>query len=137
MLYRLVFRADNLYRIWNRMASGSYHLKTVRRVHIPKSRRGVRPLGISTVTDRVAQMVMKAALEPVLDQEVHPDSYGYRPNKSAHDATQQARVRCWRWSWALDMDIKAFFDTVDHEPLTKAVGQHTDRSGCFCMQSTG
>ncbi len=85
------------------MASGSYYPRPARRVRIPKSRGGVRPLGISTVADRVAQMVMKEALEPVLDQEFHPDSYGYRPNKSAHDATQQARVlagdghRRWKW----------------------------------------
>ena len=117
---------DNLYKLWNRMASGSYHPKPVRRVDIPKSGGGVRPLGIPTVADRVAQMVAKAALEPVLEQEFHPDSYGYRPNKSAHDAIRQARVRCWRRAWVLDMDIKAYFDTIDHELLMKAVRRHTE-----------
>ena len=118
---------DNLYKIWNRMASGSYHPKPVRRVNIPKPDVGVRPLGIPTVADRVAQMVVKQALEPELEREFHPDSYGYRPNKSAHDALRQTRTRCWQRAWVLDMDIKAYFDTIDHELLMKAVRHHTNQ----------
>ena len=118
---------DNLYKIWNRMASGSYHPKPVRRVNIPKPDGGVRPLGIPTVADRVAQMVVKQELEPVLEREFHPDSYGYRPNKSAHAALRQTRMRCWHRAWVLDMDIKAYFDTIDHELLMKAVRRHTDQ----------
>ncbi len=117
--------ADNLYKIWNRMASGSYHPKPVRRVNIPKSSGGVRPLGIPTVSDRVAQMVVKQVLEPILERVFHSDSYGYRPKKSAHDAIQRARTRCWQRAWVLDMDIKAYFDTIDHDLLMKAVRKHT------------
>lgn len=109
------------------MASGSYHPKPVRRVNIPKPAGGIRPLGILTVADRVAQMVVKQELEPVLEREFHTDSYGYRPNKSAHDALQQTRTRCWRRAWVLDMDIKSYFDTIDHELLMKAVRRHTDQ----------
>ncbi len=119
--------ADNLYKIWNRMASGSYYPKPVRRVNIPKPGGGIRPLGIPTVADRVAQMVVKQALELVLEREFHPDSYGYRPNKSAHDALRQTRMRCWKWAWVLDMDIKLYFDTIDHALLMKAVRRHTDQ----------
>ena len=117
--------ADNLYKIWNRMASGSYHPKPVRRVNIPKSSGGVRPLGIPTVADRVAQMVVKQVLEPILERVFHSDSYGYRPKKSAHDAIQRTRTRCWQRAWVLDMDIKAYFDTIDHDLLMKAVRKHT------------
>ncbi len=119
--------ADNLYKLWNRMASGSYHPQPVRRVNIPKSDGGVRPLGIPTVADRVAQMVVKQVLEPELEREFHPDSYGYRPNKSAHDALRQTRTRCWKRAWVLDMDIKSYFDTIDHALLMKAVRLHTDQ----------
>ncbi len=119
--------ADNLYKIWNRMASGSYHPKPVRRVNIPKSDGGVRPLGIPTVADRVAQMVVKQVLEPELERVFHPDSYGYRPNKSAHAALRQTRRRCWERAWVLDMDIKSYFDTIDHALLMKAVRRHTDQ----------
>ena len=119
--------ADNLYKLWNRMASGSYHPKPVRRVNIPKASGGVRPLGIPTVADRVAQMVVKMVLEPDVDRVFHPDSYGYRPNKSAHDALRQTRKRCWQRDWVLDMDIKSYFDTIDHVLLMKAVRKHTDQ----------
>ena len=122
------FEADlenNLYKIWNRMASGSYHPKPVRRVDIPKASGGTRPLGIPTVADRVAQMVAKMALEPGLERVFHPDSYGYRPGKSAHDALTKTRKRCWKRAWVLDMDIKSFFDMIDHDLLMRAVRRHT------------
>ncbi len=119
---------DNLYKLWNRMASGSYHPSPVRRVEIPKEDGGVRPLGIPTVADRVAQMVVKEALEPDLEKHFHPDSYGYRPGKSAHQALAQTRKRCWRIDWVLDLDIKSFFDTIDHDLLLRAVRHHTDET---------
>jgi RNA-directed DNA polymerase len=101
----------NLYRIWNRMCSGSYFPPPVRRVDIPKGDSGgTRPLGIPTVADRIAQMVVKRYLEPILEPEFHRDSYGYRPGKSAHDALAVARRRCWDRDWVLDLDIKSFLE---------------------------
>ena len=116
---------DNLYRLWNRMASGSYFPAPVRRAEIPKEGGGTRPLGIPTVTERIAQMVVKRYLEPELERHFHPDSYGYRPGKSAHQAVEQARKRCWRYDWVVDLDIKGFFDTIDHELLMRALRHHT------------
>ncbi len=116
---------DNLYKLWNRMASGSYMPPAVKRVEIPKEGGGVRPLGVPTVADRVAQMVVKQALEPELEGHFHPDSYGYRPGKSAHQAIGQARKRCWRNDWVLDLDIKGFFDNIEHSLLLKALRRHT------------
>lgn len=116
----------NLYKIWNRMASGSYMPPAVRRVDIPKATGGTRPLGIPTVSDRIAQMVVKDMLEPVVDPLFHDDSYGYRPHKSAHDALRMARHRCWRTDWVRDVDIKGFFDNIDHELLMRTVCRHTD-----------
>jgi RNA-directed DNA polymerase len=116
---------DNLYKLWNRMSSGSYFPVAVRRVEIPKKSGGTRPLGIPTVTDRIAQMAAKLVLEPILEPIFHPDSYGYRPNKSAHEALEKAREWCWRTDWVLDLDIKAFFDTIDHELMMEAVRFHT------------
>ena len=98
--------SDNLYKVWNRMASGSYFPPPVRRVHIPKAGGGERPLGIPTVGDRVAQMVAKHFLEPLVEPMFHWDSYGYRPGKSALDAVGQARKRCWQYDWVVDLDIK-------------------------------
>ncbi len=118
---------DNIYKIWNRMASGSYHPQAVRRVNIPKPDGGIRPLGIPTVSDRVAEMMVKTVLEPEVERVFHSDSYGYRPNKSAHDALQRARVRCWKWAWVLDMDIKEYFDTINHDLLMNAVKRHTNQ----------
>lgn len=116
----------NLYKLWNRMSSGSYFPPPVRRVDIPKADGGTRPLGIPTVADRIAQEVARRFLEPILEPGFHPDSYGYRPGKSAIDAVRTARQRCWRYDWVLDLDVKAFFDTIDWELMLKAVRQHTD-----------
>jgi RNA-directed DNA polymerase len=118
--------ASSLYKLWNRMSSGSYHPAPVRRVMIPKAGGGERPLGIPTVADRVAQEVVKQRLERVLEPIFHDDSYGYRPGRSAIDAVRVARQRCWRRDWVLDIDIKSFFDTIDWNLLLKAVRAHTD-----------
>ena len=116
---------NNLYKIWNRLSSGSYFPPPVRRVDIPKSKGQTRPLGIPTVSDRIAQMVVKNRLEPLVEPHFHDDSYGYRPNKSALDAIAQARWRCWRDDWVLDMDIQGFFDALDHDLVMKAVSHYT------------
>jgi RNA-directed DNA polymerase len=116
---------DNLYKIWNRMSSGSYFPPPVRLVEIGKKGGGQRRLGVPTVADRIAQMVAKIYFEPEIEGIFHPDSYGYRPNKSALDAVGMARKRCWRYDWALDLDIKSFFDNISHELLMRAVGKHT------------
>ncbi len=116
----------NLYKIWNRMSSGSYFPPAVRRVEIPKGQGGVRPLGIPTVSDRIAQMVVKMMLEPHLEPHFHPDSYGYRPGKSALEAVGVTRKRCWQRDWVIDLDIRGFFDNLDHELLLRAVRHHTE-----------
>ena len=100
---------SNLYRIWNRMSSGSYFPAPVRRVEIPKGSGGTRPLGIPTVGDRIAQTVVKMVLEPFVEPSFHADSYAYRPGRSALDAVGIARKRCWRSNWVIDLDIKGFF----------------------------
>ncbi len=115
---------DNLYKLWNRLSSGSYQAPAVMRVNIPKGPGKTRPLGIPTVADRIAQMVVKQRIEPALERCFHPDSYGYRPNKSALEAVAKARQRCWRRSWVLDMDIQGFFDHIEHGLLMKAVRKH-------------
>ena len=120
--------SNNLYQLWNRLASGSYMPSPVRRVDIPKGDGGTRPLGIPTVSDRIAQMVVKRYLEPVLEPVFHDDSYGYRPGRSAHDALATARQRCWRRDWVLDLDVKGFFDNIDWELLMRAVRRHTNCS---------
>ena len=109
--------AGNLYKLWNRMSSGSYFPPPVRRVDIPKANGGTRPLGIPTVADRIAQAVVRRFLEPTLEPVFHADSYGYRPGKSAIDAVAKARERCWRYDWVLDLDIKGFLDPVSYCPL--------------------
>jgi RNA-directed DNA polymerase len=116
---------DNLYKIWNRMSSGSYFPPPVREKEIDKRDGGKRTLGIPTVGDRIAQAVVKAILEPEMDVMFHADSYGYRPKRSALDAVEQARKRCWEFDWVLDMDIKGFFDNIDHDLLMRAVKLHT------------
>ena len=118
----------NLYKIWNRMSSGSYFPGPVRRVEIPKKGDGTRtrPLGVPSVCDRIAQMVAKLYLEPEIEPYFHPDSYGYRPGKSAIEAVGVTRRRCWKHDWALDLDIKGFFDNLDHTLLLKALRKHTD-----------
>ena len=116
---------DNLYKIWNRMSSGCYFPPPVRRVDIPKADGGTRPLGIPTVGDRIAQMVVKMDLEPKLEPIFHDWSFGYRPRRSALQAVGAARRNCWQRSWVLDLDIKGFFDSIDHELLMKAVCKHT------------
>jgi group II intron reverse transcriptase/maturase len=116
----------NLYKVWNRMSSGSYFPPPVRLVEIPKENGRTRPLGIPTVADRVAQTVVKMVLEPLVDPTFHPDSYGYRPGKSALDAVGVARRRCWAADWVIDLDIKAFFDSIPHDLVERAVAHHTD-----------
>jgi group II intron reverse transcriptase/maturase len=117
---------NNLYKVWNRMSSGSYFPPPVRLVEIPKDNGGTRPLGIPTVADRVAQTVVKIVLEPVVDPHFHRDSYGYRPGKSALDAVGVARKRCWDADWVIDLDIKGFFDSIPHDLVERAVARHTD-----------
>lgn len=116
----------NLYKVWNRMSSGSYFPPPVRLVEIPKDNGGTRPLGIPTVADRVAQTVVKMVLEPLVEPVFHEDSYGYRPGRSALDAVAVARKRCWAHDWVIDLDIKAFFDSIPHDLVERAVAHHTD-----------
>jgi RNA-directed DNA polymerase len=113
-----------LYKLWNRMSSGTYFPQPVRQVLIPKGDGQFRPLGIPTVGDRVAQTAVKMVLEPRLEALFHPSSFGYRPGRSAHQAVEQARRHCWRHAWVLDMDMKAFFDSIDHELMMRAVEKH-------------
>ncbi len=116
----------HLYKVWNRMSSGSYFPPPVRLVEIEKEGGGIRPLGIPTVADRVAQTVATMVLEPVVEPHFHPDSYGYRPGKSALDAVGMARRRCWTTDWVIDLDIKGFFDSLSHDLVERAVAHHTD-----------
>lgn len=116
----------NLYKIWNRMSSGSYFPPAVKAVEIPKKSGGVRILGIPTVADRVAQMVVKLHFEPKVEPIFAADSYGYRPGKSAIDALRITRERCWRYDWVIELDIRKLFDRIDHELLMKAVRKHTN-----------
>jgi len=118
----------NLYKLWNRMCSGSYMPPPVRKVEIPKKDgRGVRTLGVPTVADRVAQTAAYLALESAVERVFHPDSYGYRPRRSAHDALRVCRQRCWRYDWVVDLDLKSFFDSLDHSLVLKAVAHHTNQ----------
>ena len=116
--------ARNLYKIWNRMTSGTYFPPPVRAVSIPKKSGGERVLGVPTVGDRIAQMVVKQMIEPDLEPFFLPDSYGYRPGKSALDAVGVTRQRCWKYDWVLEFDIKGLFDNLPHDLLLKAVRKH-------------
>jgi RNA-directed DNA polymerase len=111
----------NLYKIWNRMSSGSYFPPPVKAVEIPKKSGGTRILGVPTVADRVAQMVVKLEFEPLVEPVFLPDSFGYRPGKSALDAIGVTRRRCWEFDWILEFDIKGLFDNIRHDLLSKAV----------------
>lgn len=117
---------DNLYKIWNRMSSGSYFPSPVLAVEIPKKNGGTRTLGIPTISDRIAQMIARMYLEPKVEPIFHKDSYGYRVNKSAIDAVGKVRERCWRYDYVIEFDIKELFDNIDHELLMKAVELHTE-----------
>jgi RNA-directed DNA polymerase len=117
----------NLYKLWNRMSSGTYFPPPVRAVEIPKAGgRGVRVLGVPTVSDRIAQTVVRSYLEPEVEPIFHPDSYGYRPGRSALDAVATCRERCWKRDWVIDLDIRAFFDSIPWDLMLKAVSKHTD-----------
>jgi RNA-directed DNA polymerase len=116
----------NLYKVWNRLSSGTYFPPPVRAVEIPKKAGGVRILGVPTVADRVAQTVVRMYLEPEVEPLFHPDSYGYRPGRSALDAVGVCRERCWKFDWLIDLDLRAFFDSIDHDLMLKAVSKHTD-----------
>jgi len=117
--------AGNLYKLWNRMTSGSYFPPPVRTVFIPKKQGGLRPLGIPTVSDRIAQGVVKDYLEPSMEAIFHNSSFGYRPGRSAHDALVQCQRNCIQKAWVLDVDIKGFFDNISHSIMMELLGQHT------------
>jgi RNA-directed DNA polymerase len=118
---------NGLFKIWNRLSSGSYFPPPVRAVEIPKAHGpGTRMLGVPTVADRVAQTTAKLVLEPLVEPGFHPDSYGYRPGRSAHDALETCRRRCFDYDWVLDVDIQAFFDSVPHERVQAAVNHHVE-----------
>ncbi len=117
----------NLYKVWNRMSSGTWFPPPVRVVEIPKPHGdGVRKLGVPTIADRVAQTTVAMFLEPLVEPRFHQDSYGYRPKKSAHDALAVCRQRCWRYDWAIDFDVRKFFDEVPWDLMIKAVEAVTD-----------
>ena len=115
---------NNLYRIWNRMCSGSYFPPPVKAVPIPKKSGGTRVLGVPTISDRIAQSVVKRTLEPILEPVFDEDSYGYRPRRSAHDAIAITRKRCWQYNWVVEFDIRGLFDNINHELLMKALRLH-------------
>jgi len=116
----------NLYKLWNRLSSGTYFPPAVKGVAIPKRQGGTRMLGVPTVSDRIAQMTVKLVFEPCVEPYFLEDSYGYRPNKSALDAVGITRKRCWQYDWLLEYDIRGLFDNLDHELLMRAVKKHTD-----------
>jgi RNA-directed DNA polymerase len=126
--------ADNLYKVWNRMSSGSYFPPPVLAVEILKPHgNGVRVLGVPTVADRVAQTAVAMFLEPLVEPRFHRDSYGYRPSKSAHDALETCRARCWKYDWVIDLDVQEFFDEVPWDLIVRAVERSPTPAGCCCM----
>lgn len=124
-------RSKHLYKIWNRMASGSYFPPPVKEVEIPKKDGKIRKLGIPTIGDRVAQMVVKEYLEPRFEQIFSPHSYGYRPNRNAHQALESVRSNCKKTDWVIDLDIKGFFDNIDHDKLLMAIEKHVSEKWCI------
>jgi len=124
-------RSQYLYKLWNRMASGSYFPPPVKEEEIPKKDGKTRKLGIPTISDRVGQMVVKDYLEPRFEKIFSPNSYGYRPNKSPHQALDAVRTNCRKTDWVIDLDIKGFFDNIDHEKLLKAVEKHVSEKWCI------
>jgi len=124
-------RSEHLYKLWNRMASGSYFPPPVKEVEIPKKDGKVRKLGIPTISDRVGQMVIKDYLEPRFEKIFSPDSYGYRPDKNAHQALEAVRNNCRKTDWVIDLDIKGFFDNIDHVKLLKALEKHVRERWCL------
>ena len=128
-------RSKYLYKLWNRLASGSYFPPAVKEVEIPKKDGKVRKLGIPTISDRVAQTVVKMYLEPRLEQIFSPHSYGYRPHKNAHQALESVRKNCWKTDWVIDLDIKGFFDNIDHDKMMLALKKHAPESWvCFYVE---
>ena len=121
-------RSKYLYKLWNRMASGSYFPPPVKEVAIPKKDGSVRKLGVPTISDRVGQMVVKMFIEPRLEAVFSPSSYGYRPGKNAHQAIARVRENCWKQDWVIDLDIKGFFDNIDHNKLMLAVEKHVSEN---------
>ena len=117
-------RSKHLYKLWNRMASGSYFPPPVKEVDIPKKDGTIRKLGIPTISDRVGQMVVKMFVEPRLEAVFSPNSFGYRPKRNAHQALSKVRENCWKQNWVIDLDIKGFFDNIDHNKLMLAVEKH-------------
>ena len=124
-------RSEHLYKLWNRMSSGSYFPPAVKEVEIPKKDGKVRKLGIPTISDRVGQMVIKDYLEPRFEKIFSPDSYGYRPDKNAHQALEAVRNNCRKTDWVIDLDIKGFFDNIDHVKLLKALEKHVSERWCL------
>lgn len=124
-------RSKHLYKLWNRIASGSYFPPPVKEVEIPKKDGKVRKLGIPTISDRVGQMVVKDYLEPRFEKIFSANSYGYRPGKNAHQALEAVQQNCRQTDWVIDLDIKGFFDNIDHEKLLKAVEKHVTEKWCI------
>jgi group II intron reverse transcriptase/maturase len=125
-------KSKNLYKLWNRMSWGCYFPKAFKLVEIPKTNGGTRPLGIPTIEDRIAWMTVLMAITSRIDPLFHEDSYGYRPNKTAHEAVAIAKERCMKYPCVLDLDISRYFDTINHELFKKAVSKHVkDRYYCI------
>lgn len=124
-------RSKHLYKLWSRMASGSYFPPPVKEVEILKKDGKTRKLGVPTISDRVGQMVVKDYLEPRFEKIFSPDSYGYRPNKNAHQALEAVRANCRTSDWVIDLDIKRFFDNINHEKLLKAIEKHVSEKWCL------